>query len=87
MSHEGWLGIGAAMSAIKIILTDNQRRLLAPLFAQVRAGNKESIDTAIMAQILPDGMIVKAVSGDALNALMAALGSDPAARQRSVKGH
>jgi hypothetical protein len=41
-----------------------------------------------MAQILPDGMILKAVSGKALEALQAALGSDPnAPPQRSVKGH
>jgi hypothetical protein len=41
-----------------------------------------------MAQILPDGMILKLVSGKALVALMEALGVDPNREpQRSVKGH
>lgn len=76
------------MGPTKLTLTSFQQRQLAPLFAEIRAGNARGEAGAIMAQILPDGMIVKAVSGKALEALQAALGSDPnAPPQRSVKGH
>lgn len=76
------------MGPTKLTLTSFQQRQLEPLFAEVRAGNVRGEQSAIMAQILPDGMIVKAVSGDALAALQEALGVDPAtAPQRSVKGH
>jgi hypothetical protein len=76
------------MGPTKLTLTSFQQRQLAPLFAQIRAGNARGEAGAIMAQILPDGMILKAVSGKALEALQAALGSDPnAPPQRSVKGH
>jgi hypothetical protein len=76
------------MGPTKLTLTSFQQRQLAPLFAEIRAGNARGEAGAIMAQILPDGMILKAVSGKALEALQAALGSDPnAPPQRSVKGH
>ena len=76
------------MGPTKLTLTSFQQRQLAPLFAEIRAGNARGEAGAIMAQILPDGMILKAVSGKALEALQAALGSDPnAPPQRSAKGH
>lgn len=71
----------------KLTLTPHQRQQLAPLLAEVRSLNVRGETSAIMAQILPDGMIVKCVTGDALDALMAALGSDPGGLQRTVKGH
>lgn len=76
------------MGPTKLTLTSFQKRQLAPLFAEVRSGNARGESSAIMAQILPDGMIIKAVSGKALEALQVALGSDPnAPPQRSVKEH
>ena len=76
------------MGPTKIAWTAEQKKALLPLFADVAAYSASGEATAIMAQILPDGMIVKAVYGKALEALQAALGSDPnAPPQRSVKGH
>jgi hypothetical protein len=76
------------MGPTKLTLTSFQQRQLAPLFAEVRSGNAAGEQSAIMAQILPDGMILKLVSGKALVALMEALGVDPNREpQRSVKGH
>lgn len=76
------------MGPTKLTLTMAQRMRLEPLFAEVRACNVTREPCAIMAQVLPDGMIVKAVSGEALEALQKALGVDPnAPPQRSVKRH
>ena len=60
------------MGPTKLTLTSFQQRQLAPLFAEIRAGNARGEAGAIMAQILPDGMILKAVTGKALEALQTA---------------
>jgi hypothetical protein len=76
------------MGPTTLTLTSFQQRQLAPLFAEIRAGNARGESSAIMAQILPDGMVLKRVSGKALVALMEALGVDPNREpQRSVRGH
>lgn len=72
---------------IQLRLTPHQREQLRALFNEVRAKNMRGEESALMAQILPDGMIVKNVSGDNLKALMHALGADPSNRQRSVKSN
>lgn len=58
---------------LKIPLTKEQIALLTPLFNAVR---KSDGRIAIGAQIWPDGMIVKAFTGDAGRALSEALKGD-----------
>lgn len=61
---------------VHIPITAEQAALLELLFARVRENNRRGIGSVIAAQVLPDGAIVKALSGQKAKALCEALGGD-----------
>ncbi len=61
---------------VRIPITAEQADLLEPLFARVRENNRRGIGSVIAAQVLPDGAIVKLLSGKRAKALCDAIGGD-----------
>jgi hypothetical protein len=61
---------------VRIPITEEQAALLEPLFSRVRENNISGVGSVIAAQVLPDGAIVKFLSGKKGKALCEALGGN-----------
>ena len=61
---------------VRIPITAEQADLLEPLFARVRENNRRGVNSVIAAQVLPDGAIVKLLSGKRAKALCEEVGGN-----------
>ena len=72
------------MNTVKINLTYDQVADLSPIFSQLNDIVNDGGFGAILAQVYPDGMIVRVVSSDTFLTLQKTLGGDPNGDRKSV---
>lgn len=70
---------------IHIELTEQQREILQPLFNEIKTSNAIGERCSIAAQIWPDGLVAKTMTGEKHDALCHALGGNNKACSSSSK--